>query len=123
MEALFIDGDYVPDGWGGFETASGQQETVQRILFKLSARRGGFPLLPELGSRLWMLSREKHSELNSAARQYIAEALEGEGLILEDVAIAEKDTGEFELTAVFSQEGEEIPVTMDIGITGTEAQS
>jgi hypothetical protein len=115
MEARFLDGDYVPDGWGGFETVMDQAETVQRILFKLSARRGEFPLLPELGSRLWMLGQEKPSERATAAHQYIAEALADEDLITESVTVTETEPGEFSITAVFSQDDDEtVTVTVKI---------
>ena len=51
MELMVRDGDYVPDGAGGFLRAEGSQELLQRVLWKLSIRRGSFPLLPDLGSR------------------------------------------------------------------------
>ena len=58
MELMVRDGDYVPDGAGGFLRAEGSQELLQRVLWKLSIRRGSFPLLPDLGSRLFLLFRE-----------------------------------------------------------------
>ena len=44
MELMVRDGDYVPDGAGGFLRAEGSQELLQRVLWKLSIRRGSFPL-------------------------------------------------------------------------------
>jgi hypothetical protein len=115
MEARFLDGDYVPDGWGGFETVTDEAETVQRILFKLTVRRGEFPLLPELGSRLWMLGQEKPSERVAAAHQYIAEALADENLVTESVTVTETQPGEFNITAVFRQDDDEtVTVTAQI---------
>ena len=52
MELLIRDGDYVPDGSGGFLRLEGAQELLERVLFRLVARRGGMPFLPELGSLL-----------------------------------------------------------------------
>ena len=49
MALILREGDYVPDGKGGFRTAEGGQELLERILWKLSVRRGSFPFLPELG--------------------------------------------------------------------------
>ena len=52
MERMLRDGDYVPDGAGGLETAEGAEEVLARVLFRLTARRGARPLLPGLGRRL-----------------------------------------------------------------------
>ena len=68
MELMVRDGDYVPDGAGGFLRAEGSQELLQRVLWKLSIRRGSFPLL----------FREAPSRRAALARQYAAEALAGE---------------------------------------------
>ena len=48
MELLIKNRDYVPDGTGGFVRVSGKEELLQRVLFQLSARRGGFAPLPEV---------------------------------------------------------------------------
>ena len=65
MERKLIRGDYVPDGRGGLIGLDG-------------GRRGSFPFLPELGSRLYQLGREKPSERPALAAQYVAEALREE---------------------------------------------
>ena len=81
-------GDYVPDGRGGFLRAEGRDAVLQRVLWKLTVRRGSFPFLPELGSRLYLLSREKAGARQAMARQYVAEALSGEdGLTIDGVAL------------------------------------
>ena len=49
MVNLCINGDYVPDGFGGFTRLQGTQALLQRSLFKLGCKRGSFPFLPELG--------------------------------------------------------------------------
>ena len=61
MELKLEQGDYVPDGAGGFETLDGAQALLARVLFRLTARRGQFPFLPEMGSRLYLLGRERPS--------------------------------------------------------------
>ena len=61
MERKLIGGDYVPDGRGGLETLSQEEALLQRVLFRLTARRGQFPFLPNMGSRLYQLGREKPS--------------------------------------------------------------
>ncbi len=44
MELMVRDGDYLPDGEGGFRRAEGADELLQRVLWKLSIPRGSFPL-------------------------------------------------------------------------------
>mgnify|MGYP002512224421 CR=1 FL=1 len=78
MEWRLIDGDYVPDGRGGLTALDGGEEVLARVLFRLTARRGGLPFLPRLGSRLYQLSREKVSARQALAVQYVAEALQEE---------------------------------------------
>ncbi len=78
MERKLIDGDYVPDGAGGLELLDGAQEVLARVLFRLTARRGALPFLPNLGSRLYQILREKPSARQALAVQYAAQALEEE---------------------------------------------
>ena len=94
MELKLEQGDYVPDGAGGFEALDGAQAALARALFRLTARRGQFPFLPELGSRLWRLGQVPAADRQSAAEQYVAEALAEEpGLVVEEVAMAETGGG------------------------------
>lgn len=91
MELKIRDRDYVSDGAGGLERVSGRDELLQRVLFRLSVRRGSFALAPELGSRLHLLWREKPESRAAAAKQYAAEALaDEEGLTVTGVELAEK---------------------------------
>ena len=53
MELKLENGDYLPDGHGGLQQAG--EELLQRVLNRLSARRGSFPFLPDFGSRLYLL--------------------------------------------------------------------
>lgn len=75
MELKLQNGDYVPNGLGGFVRQTGHEELLSRALFLLTARKGAFFFLPELGSRLWELRSEKPSGRNMAALQYAQEAL------------------------------------------------
>ena len=56
MELMVRDGDYLPDGGGGYRRAGEGEELLQRVLWKLSIPRGSFPFLPELGSELYRLN-------------------------------------------------------------------
>ena len=78
MERKLIHGEYVPDGAGGLTNLEGAQEVLSRVLFRLTARRGGLPFRPNLGSRLHQILREKPSARQALAAQYAAEALEEE---------------------------------------------
>lgn len=90
MELKLRDGDYVPDGKGGMERVEGAEELLERVLWKLSVRRGSFPLLPELGSRLYLLPRARPGERDALAAQYAAEALADEAdLALNTVTLTE----------------------------------
>ena len=40
MELWLRDGDYVPDGRGGLVRSEGAEALLQRVLFRLCARRG-----------------------------------------------------------------------------------
>ena len=79
-ENLLRGGDYVPDGFGGFVRLQEEEALLERALFKLTCRRGAFPFLPELGSRLREVGRARPSARGELARQFAAQALEGMGL-------------------------------------------
>ena len=77
MELKIKNGDYVPDGRGGFVIVQGTEKLLQRALLKLTARRGMFPFMEDFGRRLWQLGRIEPSAPTAAAIQYAAEALQG----------------------------------------------
>ena len=89
MEARLENGDYLPDGRGGFLTAEGDEALLQRALLRLSARRGSFPFLPELGSRLSLLGTRAPAARSLAAERYVTEALAAEALTVEAVRLGE----------------------------------
>lgn len=87
---LLRNGDYLPDGAGGFRSAVGEEELLDRVLFRLAARRGAFALIPELGSSFHRLGREKGGRREALARQFAQEALEGEeNLEVQSVSLEE----------------------------------
>lgn len=116
MEYLLKDGDYVSDGNGGFQRAAGDGALLQRVLWKLSVRRGSFPFLPGLGSRLYLLPGEKPGARSAAARQYVSEALaDEEDLTVEDVRLEEAGDGALRLTASLRYGGAALSAAVDIG--------
>lgn len=114
MEWRLSQGDYVPDGTGGLTALSGGEEVLARVLYRLTARRGALPFLPELGSRLYQLGRGKPSERQALAAQYVAEALSGEtGLTVQSVEL--EQTGETGLLTVrLEWQGEELTARLNV---------
>ena len=87
MELKLKNGDYIPDGAGGFVRCTGAEALLAEALFRLTCRRGSFPLLPDLGSRMHELTREKPGAIRSAARQWAIEALQDMDLTVTDVTV------------------------------------
>lgn len=86
MSMVLQGGDYVPDGSGGFRGNTEQEALLQRVLLRLSARRGGFAPLPDFGSRLYRLPTERASRRAELSKQYVEEALSEEtGLMVQEV--------------------------------------
>lgn len=86
MVNKIVNGDYVPQG-SGIARAQGVQAAFANAVFCLQCRRGSFPFLPELGSRLWQLGRVRQGEWEACARQYCLEALQGTGVELQGVKV------------------------------------
>lgn len=102
MELALRDGEYLSDSG----TLEGSEALLQRVLFRLTARRGGFPLLPSLGSRLYTLGQERGGKRLSAARQYVAEALAEEPVSVTAVSLSQAVGGRLRLTVeLLCQEG------------------
>lgn len=91
MENQRAEGDYVKDGLGGIARLTGDGALLARILYRLQARRGAFPLLPEIGSRLWQLPRIAPAERRSMALAAAVEALAQEPVTVEDVTLTQQD--------------------------------
>ena len=113
MELKLKNRDYVPDGSGGMERGDGAQAVLERVMFRLTARRGGMPFLPELGSRLHEVLREKPSARLAAAKQYVAQALEQEDVEITDVALIETERGA-QLVVSLLWQGEGLSVTTQL---------
>lgn len=116
MSLRLQDGDYVPDGNGGFCEAKEKEALLQRVLFRLTARRGAFAFLPEFGSQLYRLPMERASQRAKLAKQYVEEALAEEtGLLVQDVEWQEQ---EGMLVAHLSYEEERIQLAFAPWVNG-----
>ena len=117
MELALRNGDYLSDGAGGLRRVQGKEALLQRVLFRLTAKRGSFPFWEDLGSRLWQLGRLSASQRQSAAAQYVAEALEDEKAIsVESVELASPEDGVAQLRVTLTYEGEPLAVALDIRV-------
>ena len=108
MELRLEQGDYVPNGAGGFQRLEGAEALLQRVLFRLTARRGQFPFLPELGSRLYQLGREKPS-----AREALAQESE---LAVTGVELTETTPGRAALRTDLNWRGAPLSVAVEVRI-------
>ncbi len=109
-----MDGDYVPDGMGGLTALSGGEEVLARVLYRLTARRGALPFLPNLGSRLYLLPREPAARRQSAAAQYVAEALAEEEVRVKEVSLTPETGGRVRLKALLDYRGEALDVVLTV---------
>lgn len=114
VELQWNDGDLVPNGAGDFCRLEGSQALVQRVLFKLTARRGSFPFLPRLGSQLHTLGREKPSARPALCAQYVRQALEDEDVTVTDVAYTDLG-GQAQAKVYLQWQGQPLEVTAQIG--------
>lgn len=115
MSLLLHEGDYCADGCGGVQELTGAEAAAQRILFRLTVRRGSFPFMPELGSQLYRLGRESIQRREQAALQYVTEALAEETEVsVEGVQLCEGAEGESILHLSLCWQGQklELPLTV-----------
>lgn len=106
MELKLKNGDYVPDGAGGFVRCTGAEGVLAEALYRLTCRRGSFPPLPEMGSRMYTLLREKPGAVQAAARQWAIEALQSMPVTVTDVAASFSGRELLEIRVALEYEGE-----------------
>ena len=107
MELKLTDGKYSLGTCGSPNEVAELDELLQRISMKLTVRRGAFSPLPDYGSRLYLLSRTKPSMRETAARQYVTEALADEtGLVIKELELTQTAEGEALLSLTFTYKGE-----------------
>lgn len=119
QEAKWNNGDLVPNGMGDFQRLEGSQALIQRVLFKLSARRGAFPFLPRLGSRLHTLGTEKPGARQALCLQYVCQALEDEDVTVTAAEYSQQGE-QAQVTVRLQWQGETLEVTTQLGGMGNE---
>lgn len=113
MEPKLVNGDYALSGGGGFGRAYGSDALLCRILFRLTARRGKFELMPDMGSRLWLLPSKPRSMWQRFAWAAVAEALSAEPVSLTEVTVEERN-GRLYVAAELSYDDETMAVEVTV---------
>jgi len=114
MELMIRNGDYVAEAGTGLCQVGGQEALLQRVLFRLTARRGSFPFWETLGSRLWQLGQLPAAARQGAAKQYVTEALaEERDVRVESVTLTER-SGRAVLLAELTWEGKPFSVSVEL---------
>ena len=114
MEIALNNGEYEAAG-GTLRTVTGLEEILQRVVYRLKARRGGFPLLPDVGSRLYTLPRVPEKQRQSAARQFVREALADETDIRIGTVTAKEEAGVMQIAVELRRAEDSALVTVEIG--------
>lgn len=115
MELKLRNGAYVLNAAGLPESVQGAEETLQRALMRLSARRGSFAPAPDYGSRLYTLGTLKPSQRPAAARLFVTEALAGEaGIGVESVAYTPGGEDTAAVAVGLSLGGQAAEITLEV---------
>lgn len=109
-ELKIRDGDYVPDGVGGAVRVKGRDALLQRVLFKLTARRSGFLFLENLGSTLYTLGGTAASQRQGAAEATVVQALADE----ENLKVEQVELSGDQLTVQLNYGGEELNLQLKV---------
>ena len=115
MELKLRNGDYVPGAAGTMERLEGSAALMQRVLYKLTARREGFPFLPQLGSELHLLGRCAANERDSAAELAVRQALSDEtDLEITAVELTETSEGLYTLRVFLKWHGQTLEIALAV---------
>lgn len=115
MELKLRSGAYVLSGAGLPESVQGTEETLQRALLRLSARRGRFAPAPDYGSRLYTLGTLRPSQRSAAARLFVTEALAGEaGIGVEAVTYTPGEGNSAAVAVALSLGGQAAEITLEV---------
>lgn len=115
MELRLRDGRYAVSPAGVLETVQGTDETLQRVLQRLTARRGAFWPDPDYGSRLYTLSRLKPAQRAAAAGEFVTEALAGEtDVTVENVSYVPGANGSAAVRVALTVDGRSAEMTVEV---------
>lgn len=115
MELKLQNGRYVVSTAGVLGTVQGAEETLQRVLMRLSAHRGAFWPDPDYGSRLYTLPRLKPVQRPAAAKEFVTEALSGEtDVAVESVTYTPGEEDSASITVALTIGGRETEITIEV---------
>lgn len=103
-----------PQGW--CMPISGAEEIAQRIHLRLCIPKGRFRLDPDLGSRLYSLSRGSARQMSEQAREIIEEAISPMAgvRLLEASCRYSPEEDSAAIACRFSWNGQELDMTMEV---------
>lgn len=113
MELKIFGGDYAV-AEGSLSSVSGAGEILQRVLMKLTARRGGVGPMPGFGSRLYLLPGVKKTERAALCEAYIAEALADESDIAVSSVTVSEAGGEIRIALKLRYKGGDLDVALSV---------
>lgn len=115
MELKLRDGCYTLSAAGVPESVRGAEETLQRALMRLTARRGAFWPDPDYGSRLYTLLQLKPSRRAAAAKLFVTEALSNEPEVrATDVAFLPGVDGSATVSVTLEAEGQTAKLMIEV---------
>ena len=115
MELKLTDGKYVLGAEKAPVELDDAATLAQRVALRLRVRRGAFVPMPTFGSRLWQLGRVSRAGRETAAREFVLEALADETeLTLETLTLTEGADGDAALKLTFSCESGTLVVETEI---------
>ena len=115
MELKIRNGEYVFDGSSALQKVEGNEELIQRVLYKLTARRECFPFLPERGRELYRLGYSAGKERCGAAEQAVREALQdATDVELQSVMLADGPDNLHTLRVYLAYRGQALEVALTV---------
>lgn len=103
-----------PTVWGVFSGAKEATPLLQRVLYRLTAHRGQFSLLPQLGSQLYLLGRESSANRASSAKKFVAEALAEEEVEVTDVILSPLGEGRIQVEVLLDYQGSDLSILLTV---------
>lgn len=113
MEMRVEQGDYMQDERGFLARLEDEQAVLQRVLFRLRARRGQFPLMPEMGSELYHLPKEKPQARESFAHMCVVQALKQEDVQVQQVQVQQVQ-GAFAISVYLTWQGKDLHAQLSV---------
>lgn len=103
-----------PTVWGVFSGAKEATPCCSGFSTGLTAHRGQFSLLPQLGSQLYLLGRESSANRASSAKKFVAEALAEEEVEVTDVILSPLGEGRIQVEVLLDYQGSDLSILLTV---------